>query len=103
METLSKEQLVKDFRTTFSKMDPATQARELMRLDRILNNRPVVLAEPLDEPDRRFKFQNVDHFVSWLKKEGHVSASRSNVYKVIRGERLSAYGYRIKQQKEGGL
>jgi len=96
----TKEELVKAFRQIFNRLDPSTQARELMRLDRIANNKPVVIAEPVNEIDRRYKFQSVDHLVSWLRKNDYPNACASNVYKAIRGERDTAYGLRVELMEE---
>lgn len=100
LDGATREELVKAFRDIYNKLDPSIQAKELMRLDRILNNKPVLIAEPILEIDKRYKFESVDHFVGWLQKNGYPSANPSNVYKVIRKERTSAYGYRIELKEE---
>jgi hypothetical protein len=100
LDGATREELIRAFREIFNRLDPSSQAKELMRLDRKLNNRPVLIAEPIFETDRRYKFESVEHFVGWLKKNGYPNACHSNIYKVIRGERSSAYGYKIKLKEE---
>ena len=100
LDGASEEELIKAFRETFRKMSTASQARELMRLDRIVHNKPILIAEPIFELDKRLKFQNVEHFTDWLKKNGYPNANPSNVYKAIRGERPTAYGYKLEFKEE---
>lgn len=97
---LSEEALIKVFREAHSKMSAVNQAREFMRLDRMIHNRPLLIAESVIEPDRIYKFQCVEHFVNWIRNNGYPNASCSNVYKTIKGRRSSAYGYKLKYKEE---
>ena len=100
LEGSSKEELTKAFRDIFKRLDITSQTREYMRLDRIINDKPVLIVEPMDEIDRRYKFQTVEQFIIWLRKNGYPNADPSNVYKCMRGERKSAYGHTISIKKE---
>lgn len=100
LDGATNEELVKAFREIYNRLDHSIQAKELMRFDRILKGKPVVIAEPVNEPDRRYKYQSVEHLVMWLRKNGQPNANPSNIYKVLRKERESAYGYRIELKEE---
>ena len=100
LDSLNDEELTKLFRDVFDRLSSLSQSRELARIDRIVHNRPVLLAIPLDEPDRAYKFQNIDHFVSWLHNNGCPNAHNSNVYKALKGSRSTAYGYSLKYKEE---
>lgn len=100
LEGKTTEELVKAFRDIFNRLDPSIQSKEYMRLERIIKNKPVIVAEPLDDYTRRFKFQSVEHLTSWLQKNGYPRANKANIHRVLRGERDAAYGYKIYYMKE---
>lgn len=100
IEGASKEEMIMAFREIYQRLDHQAQTKELMRLNRVYNKKPVLFVEPLGESDRRFKFESVEHFVLWLRNNGFPSAEKSNVYKALRKERHSAYGYIVEQKEE---
>lgn len=97
---MTQEELVVLFRKSWQELDPSVQAREIMRLNRLLKGMPVLIVEPIDEPDRQYSFESVEHFVMWVQNNGHDNASSSNVYKCLNNQRLTAYGYKFKYKKE---
>ena len=96
------EQDVIKFRELFGLLPPNVQAKEVYRLLRIIKGKPALVAEPLAELDRKYKFQSVEHMVAWLRSGEYPKANASNIYKAIRKERGSAYGYIVSFEKEKG-
>ena len=96
------EEEVRRFRAAFNNLPTNVQMKEVQRLYRIAKGRPALIAEPIAEPDRKFKFQSVEHMVTWLRSGEHPRANSSNIYKVLKKKRDSAYGYAISFENEGG-
>lgn len=93
LSTMLLEEKIVLFRTMYGEFAPEIRRRELKYMNRIERGGKVVLAEPLNDPLKVFRFNSIYDMVMWLRNIGHKSASSANVYKVLNNERKSAYGY----------
>lgn len=100
---LIKELTVEDrialFRLLYSEFSPDIKRREVKVMKRIERGSKMVIAEPIDNAQKIFRFNSVYDLVMWLRNMGHKSASSANVYKVLNGDRPSAYGYKYRHEE----
>jgi hypothetical protein len=80
-------------RTVYAELSPDIRRRELKYMSRLERGGKVVLAEPVNDPLKVYRFNSVYDMVLWLRNTGHKSATSANVYKVLNKERPSAYGH----------
>lgn len=93
LKDMSLEEKIVILRTVYGDLSPDIRRRELKYMNRIERGGKVVLAEPLNDPLKVYRFNSVYDMVLWLRNTGHKSATSANVYKVLNGERPSAYGH----------
>jgi hypothetical protein len=93
IDALSLEEKIALLRMIYGELSPDIRRRELKYMNRIERGGKVVLAEPLNDPLKVYRFNSVYDMVLWLRNIGHKSATSANVYKVLNKERPSAYGH----------
>jgi hypothetical protein len=102
LEELIKELAFEDrvalFRLLFAEFSEEAKRREIKILHRIQRGTKTILAEPIDDSRKVFRFNSVYDLVMWLRNIGHKSASSANIYKVLTGQRPSAYGYKYRHE-----
>lgn len=99
VKDLSVEDRIALFRLLYSEFSPEVKARETKIINRIKRGTKVVIAEPLHDATKVFRFNSVYDLVMWLRNQGYKSASSANIYKVINGDRPSAYGYKYRHEE----
>jgi hypothetical protein len=99
LKELSLEDQIALFRLLYSQFSPDVKTRETKIINRIQRGTKIILAEPVDNATKVFRFNSVYDLVMWLRNQGFKSASSANVYKVLNGERPSAYGYKYRHEE----
>jgi hypothetical protein len=99
LKELSLEDQIALFRLLYSQFSPDVKTRETKIINRIQRGTKIILAEPVNNATKVFRFNSVYDLVMWLRNQGFKSASSANVYKVLNGERPSAYGYKYRHEE----
>lgn len=82
-----------ELRTLFASLTPAQQLAEATRLYRSAKGLPIYYLEPINS-NEALKFNTIQEVMEYLTKQG-VRPNKSNINKVINGQRKQAYGYRF--------
>ena len=98
MDRKTEEKVIKA-RNLFTSLPKEIQVKELVRYTRIVNGVKAILVTPIDDPNKTYRFNNPKEVVNWLRYNGQDNASTSNLYKVLKRKRKSAYGYLIEYEK----
>lgn len=91
------EQRITELRKTFSELPQKIQKQEANRFMRIINNKPKYLIDAGDVVYQAYSVKGIQKIFENLGK----TADRSNIYKVLRGESKSIFGYEIIKIYEG--
>ena len=95
----SNEELILEFRKAFNKLSDKDKKIEAARLVRVTQHIPIIVFEDY-ERGKSLKFLDVRNLMEYLWKEKRIRASRSFIYKVLKGEYKEAYGYKIYYEYE---
>lgn len=86
-------QTLTELRKLFDQLTPAQQQAEATRLYCKTKGLPIYYLEPLDRPEV-LQFSTIQDVMAYLEKKGY-RPNKSNINKVLKGERKQAYGHRI--------
>lgn len=95
----SKEERVQQFREAFDKLPEEFKIREVDRVYCLAHGKKIIILEDHDI-GKILKFLDVSNLREYLVQNKHVKADRSFIYKVLRGQYKSCYGYTIYYEGE---
>lgn len=90
----SREDKIAELRKAFRSLDEKDKKIEIDRLYRIVHKLPIICLEDYDK-NKLIKFLDIANLQEYLYQEKGVRPDRSFLYKVLRGEYKSAYGFKM--------
>lgn len=96
---MDKEVAIANFRKAFKDLPKEFREREVIRLYKIVSGESVIVFED-HETGKRLKFLTIGDLIEFLWQNKRVSADRSFIYKVLKGQYKQAYGYEMYYEKE---
>lgn len=90
----TREELVKEFRQAFKNLPEKDKTLELKRLIRITEHIPIVVFEDW-ETGKTLKFPDIKNVMEYLWQAKKIRSCRSMIYKCLRGQYATAYGFKM--------
>ena len=90
----SSEQLVKEFREAFENLPDEYKIKEIDRAYTIAHGKRIIVLEDHDI-GKVIRFLDIKNLKEYFRQKKKINCDRSLLYKVLKGERPLAYGYKI--------
>ena len=90
----TREELIKEFRAAFKKLDEKDQKLEAARLVRVTQHVPIIVLEDW-ETGKSLKFLDINNLMEYFWQAKKIRTTRNMIYKTLRGQYTAAYGYKI--------
>lgn len=90
----SREELIKEFREAFKRLSTKDKKQEADRLQRIVTKTPIVVFEDWEE-NKVLKFPDIRNLREYLWQKKKIRATHNMIYKTLRGQYASAYGFKM--------
>lgn len=91
---MDREELIKNFRDAYSKLSDKDKKLELARLTRISKHIPICVLEDWED-GKTYKFPDINNLKEYLWQKKKIKATYNMIYKTLRGQYSSAYGFKM--------